>query len=60
MIRILVRLKGGLAEVFGNYGVMYESNYFHLPISEDINEEIEVEGCPTVQGEKRCEEGTKG
>ena len=40
MMRIRVRLKGGLTYVFGDFGVMYENNYFHLPIEEDRSEEI--------------------
>ena len=59
VMRIRVRQKGGLAQVFGYYGVMYESNYFHLLISEDRSEGIKVAGRPTVQGVKRCEEGEK-
>ena len=48
MMSIRVCLKGGLAEDFGEYGVMYESNYFHLAISEERNEGIKVTGRPTV------------
>ena len=54
MVRIWVRLKSGLAEVFGYYGVMYKSNYFHLPIAEDRREGIEVVLRLMVQGAKRC------
>ena len=36
-------------------GVMYESNYFHLPISEDRSEGIKVAGRPTIQSAKRRE-----
>ena len=59
MMRIWVRLKGGLTYIFGDYGLMYESNYFNIPISEDRSEDIEVAGRPTVQGANRREEGRK-
>ena len=34
---------------FGDYGVMYEINYFHLTIAEDMSEGIKVAVCPTAQ-----------
>ena len=37
---------------------MYESNYFHLQISEQRSEGIKVTGCPTFLGVKRREEET--
>ena len=59
-MEIRVRLKGGLVYFFGDCGVMYEWNYFHITIAEGRSEGIEVAGRPTVQGAKRRDEGTKG
>ena len=59
MMRIRVRLKDGFTYFFGDYGFMYETKYFHLPIAENRSEGIEVAGCPTVQGAKRRAEETK-
>ena len=39
---------------------MYESNYFHLPIPENMSEGMKVARCPTVRVEKRYEKGIEG
>ena len=57
VIRIWVRLKGGLAQVFGEYGAMQESIYFRITVVEDRSEGIEVTGCSTIHGTKHCKEG---
>ena len=59
-MRIWALLKGGLTYIFGDYGVMYESNYLHLLVAEYMSEGIEIAGCPMVQVTKIRKEGTKG
>ena len=48
------------AYIFGDYGGMYESNYFHLPIPENMSEGMKVARCPMVRVKRRYEKGIEG